>query len=225
MSYKDEIVKLRDTMNVPVQENGSPMVKLDDTVLRLAYLKQDMVPLLGTAMYARREVAEKLYQLQQQLDQDDQKLQLSLAYAYRAPAIQEKYYQERMKEVREKFPDLPEDDQVELAHSMVAHPSTAGHTTGGAVDITLWDRTTNTEIDMGSAIAEFGDIAYTMYPDVTPEQHAQRLRLQTFMMSVGFAPFLGEWWHFSYGDKEWAFYYKQSAAIFSPVDLQSIQPH
>ncbi|MDR3125675.1 MAG: hypothetical protein LBU20_01195 [Candidatus Nomurabacteria bacterium] len=27
------------------------------------------------------------------------------------------------------------------------------------------------------------------------------------MMSQGFAPYDGEWWHFSYGDREWAAWY------------------
>lgn len=34
------------------------------------------------------------------------------------------------------------------------------------------------------------------------------------MMLYGFAPYDGEWWHFSFGDKEWAFYYKKEATLF-----------
>jgi D-alanyl-D-alanine dipeptidase len=31
-------------------------------------------------------------------------------------------------------------------------------------------------------------------------------------MRQGLAPFDGEWWHFSYGDREWAKYYEEEAA-------------
>ncbi|QQR69366.1 MAG: hypothetical protein IPI58_01405 [Alphaproteobacteria bacterium] len=41
------------------------------------------------------------------------------------------------------------------------------------------------------------------------------------MTSVGFAPFDGEWWHFSYGDREWAKYYGRSHAIYSQIAFSS----
>jgi hypothetical protein len=41
--------------------------------------------------------------------------------------------------------------------------------------------------------------------------------LSPIMTKEGFAPYDGEWWHFSYGDKEWAFYYKQDKALYNQV--------
>lgn len=222
MTYQDNIVRLRDTKNVPVQENGSPMVKIDPGLFRVSYLKQDMIPLLGQDMFARREVVERLQRIQERLNRSSEDVTLSIAYAYRAPIIQEQYFSLRLQEVQRQNPNLSEDEQIELTHSMVAHPSTAGHTTGAAVDLTLWNRQTNTPIDMGSGIAEFGNIAYTMYPNITSSQRANRMKLQKLMVEENFAPFLAEWWHFSYGDKEWAFFYKQPTALFDVVALDSI---
>ena len=38
------------------------------------------------------------------------------------------------------------------------------------------------------------------------------------MLEEGFAPYDGEWWHFSFGDKEWAFYYKKDKALFNQIN-------
>jgi D-alanyl-D-alanine dipeptidase len=39
------------------------------------------------------------------------------------------------------------------------------------------------------------------------------------MTSVGFAPFDGEWWHFSYGDREWAYFYKKKNALYGQIKV------
>ena len=38
------------------------------------------------------------------------------------------------------------------------------------------------------------------------------------MVSEGFAPFYGEWWHFSYGDREWAAFYEKEA-LYDIIDF------
>ena len=44
------------------------------------------------------------------------------------------------------------------------------------------------------------------------------------MLEEGFAPYDGEWWHFSFGDKEWAFYYKKDKALFNQInDYESLK--
>ena len=49
------------------------------------------------------------------------------------------------------------------------------------------------------------------------EQRSNRGLLQDAMVAAGFAPFYGEWWHFSYGDREWAAFYYRPAALYGPV--------
>jgi len=44
-----------------------------------------------------------------------------------------------------------------------------------------------------------------------------RILLRYLLKKQGFAPYDGEWWHFSYGDREWAFYYKKKNAIYGQV--------
>lgn len=70
-------------------------------------------------------------------------------------------------------------------------------------------------IDMGTEPGDYSTkICYTDSPEITDFQKNNRHMLQKIMMEFGFAPYPGEWWHFSYGDKEWAKYYNQSNAIY-----------
>jgi hypothetical protein len=41
------------------------------------------------------------------------------------------------------------------------------------------------------------------------------------MVACGFAPSYRKWWHFSYGDREWAaFYNTPSGSLYGPVDIR-----
>jgi D-alanyl-D-alanine dipeptidase len=100
---------------------------------------------------------------------------------------------------------------------LIAYPPVAGHPTGGAVDVTLV--TDGFDIDMGGVIADFSDEERirTFSNSVTAFQKENRLMLRELMLSHGFAPFDGEWWHFCFGDREWAAYYGEKAAIYGPL--------
>jgi D-alanyl-D-alanine dipeptidase len=43
------------------------------------------------------------------------------------------------------------------------------------------------------------------------------------MMQEGFAPFDGEYWHFSYGDKERAYYYCKPYAMYNQVSMNKVK--
>jgi D-alanyl-D-alanine dipeptidase len=73
---------------------------------------------------------------------------------------------------------------------------------------------------MGTKIWQFDHDSYTFSPFVSKQAQINRQLLRKVMLEVGFAPFDGEWWHFSYGDKEWAKYYSQSYAIYEQIEFK-----
>ena len=93
----------------------------------------------------------------------------------------------------------------------------AGHPTGEAIDLTI--TCDGKEVDMGGKIADFSvpELLPTYSQQITIEQSNWRIFLHDLMVAEGFAPFYGEWWHFSYGDREWAVFYEHPAAIYSPI--------
>ena len=73
----------------------------------------------------------------------------------------------------------------------------SGHTRGSTVDLTLFDMTTEKEVDMGGTFDWFGLESHPDYRDITEEQFANRMILRQAMLRHGFKPIDEEWWHFT----------------------------
>jgi D-alanyl-D-alanine dipeptidase len=74
--------------------------------------------------------------------------------------------------------------------------SRSRHNLGLAIDLTLADRATGQELDMGTPFDTFSADAHTA--NATGQAATNRQRLKTIMESEGFANYDQEWWHFSY---------------------------
>ncbi|HSP32718.1 MAG TPA: M15 family metallopeptidase [Thermoanaerobaculia bacterium] len=72
------------------------------------------------------------------------------------------------------------------------------HNRGAAVDLTLVDLPTGQELPMPSNYDEFSDRARRNYTSGSPEQLANRQKLEDAMKRHGFEPLPSEWWHFDY---------------------------
>ena len=77
----------------------------------------------------------------------------------------------------------------------------SGHSRGSTVDLTLFDMTTEKEVDMGGTFDFFGELSHPDYTDITPEQYANRMLLREAMLAHGFTPLAEEWWHFTLADE------------------------
>ena len=73
----------------------------------------------------------------------------------------------------------------------------SGHTRGSTVDLTLFDMTTEKEVDMGGTFDFFGIESHPSYVDgLTARQYLNRMLLRDAMLRHGFEPIPEEWWHF-----------------------------
>ena len=97
----------------------------------------------------------------------------------------------RMKEYF--YPELEKD--VLFPQGYIAEHS--GHSRGSTVDLTLFDMTTEKEVDMGGTFDYFGELSHPDYTDITEEQYANRMILRDAMIKHGFRPLEEEWWHFT----------------------------
>lgn len=179
--------------------------------------QSDMQAYTGESILVRETVAKKLAEVNKQL-RNTNNLRLRIVYGFRHPKVQEKYFRERKEVLRKENPSMSEYDLMRLVHDFVAVPDVAGHPMGAAVDLTLVDDSNN-PVDMGNAISDYSDpdIIKT-FAEVTSEQASYRKILHDAMIAQGFAPFYGEWWHFSYGDREWATFYGTKKAIYGPIN-------
>lgn len=141
---------------------------------------------------------------------------LAVVCGYRHPDVQEKAYSDYIEEIKAENPDLEGDELNEAAHRFIAVPEVAGHPTGGAVDVLLITAD-GEEVNMGTELDGETKDSYVHSPFIDKDVWHKRQILRCCMLQAGFAPTDSEWWHFSYGDKEWAKYYNQPAALFEQI--------
>lgn len=126
-------------------------------------------------------------------------LYLQIDGGYRSPKVQEILWKNRIKELG-----------LKKAMKLVGNPykGTPGHSTGGAVDVSLLDDGMN-EINLSEPFEKYYEEQKLYSKRITKEAQKLRLLLYKVMLSAGFAPLDDEYWHFSYGDERWAKYYNE----------------
>lgn len=77
----------------------------------------------------------------------------------------------------------------------------SGHSRGSIIDLTLVDRVTGKELDMGTAFDYFGTKSHHGTGLITKEQTKNREILKDVMVEQGFEPLPQEWWHYSLKDE------------------------
>ena len=131
----------------------------------------------GSTTFLRLIAAKALARVQQELN--EKSLSLKIWDAYRPFHVTEKMW------------ELIKDDRY------VADPKKgSGHNRGIAVDLTIVDRTTGKELDMGTGFDNFTDTAHQDFKDLPVEILNNRALLKTVMEKYGFVAFETEWWHF-----------------------------
>lgn len=98
---------------------------------------------------------------------------------------------QRMK--AEYYPNVNKKDLFALEYIA---PKSA-HTRGSAVDITLVQLPSATELDMGTHVDFLDERSYSMSKNISPTAQRNRVILRSAMEAAGFKPTRTEWWHFS----------------------------
>jgi D-alanyl-D-alanine dipeptidase len=101
-----------------------------------------------------------------------------------------------LKDIKTKVVYYPNVDKRNLfKEGYIAEQS--GHTRGSTVDLTLISLVDAKSLDMGTNFDYFGPQSWSNYPNLLPQQRANRLLLKSIMTKYGFKPYLQEWWHFT----------------------------
>ena len=128
------------------------------------------------------------------------------------------------KDMAEKHPEWSAATMARMLNRMVAppdDPSPPPHTTGGALDVGI--RGPNGEaLDFTSPI-EGWTSAPTYYHKLSETARANRLLLIEAMESAGLTNYVGEWWHWSYGDQGWALRVGSPVAYYGPVTVEDAE--
>lgn len=192
-----------------VVDNNEQLVSLSDEFLCLNLYQVDGWPGTRTATFARESVRSRLEYAQSLLPAG---YTFAVFDAWRSMATVRALYAHYYG---------PGSD---LAPGFLADPDDPDtlppHNTGGAIDLTLaWQ---SSALALGTYFDDFSSLAgadalETTHAESSLDRNLRRL-LSSVMTASGFVGLADEWWHFSYGDQEWAWQLRQSAACFGPVE-------
>ncbi|HEY5588760.1 MAG TPA: M15 family metallopeptidase [Candidatus Paceibacterota bacterium] len=218
------IAKFTDLLMVDTIESGEKMVNLSKTMKNCVcvYQNHEMAPYVGEDLWVRESVAVKLQFIANSIHEFRPTWRLKITYGYKHPEVQQLIFERRKEELRVKIKNVSEPFLIELTNKITAYPETAGHPTGGAIDVTI--TTPDGDLDMGTKVSDCSDTKKirTYDESLTTEQEDNRKILHFYMVAQDFAPYYGEWWHFSYGDKEWAFFWNYPNAIYGQLDFRTV---
>lgn len=158
---------------------------------------------------------------------------LAVLDGWRPRAVQTVIFQRFRSELRERMPLLDDKEITSLASQFVAPPSVqpsnpSPHVTGGAVDVTVVNDA-GLFLPMGTAFDETSDRAATAWYEVKLAAREQMTReeadalsnrrlLHGAMSAAGFTNYPVEWWHYDYGNQNWAFLKRESSALYGPCE-------
>lgn len=202
---------------LPVRECGEPLVDLRET--RTIRVDPRLADERGAYAHARLSVVDRLIAAQCQLPRG---LRLLVIEGFRPYALQQRYFAHSMTRIGLANPHWPSERVRVEAATYVAPPDVAPHVAGGAVDLTLCTAD-GYELPMGTEVnatpPEHGVECFTASPDIDTEARNNRNMLIDAMTTTGFVNYPSEWWHWSYGDRYWAFVTGPTHARYGPATL------
>lgn len=169
-------------------------------------------------VYVRSELARRLERAAASLDNT---YKLVVRAGHRPIEVQRTILAECAEDYKKDHPDVTDEEALNHARTFVSDPDRTlpPHVCGAAVDVELIDATTGKLVDFGGKMNDDNEKSYLHYPDLTKTQKDNRLILLRAMVGAGFASCMPEWWHYSYGDQVWAWFYGESQSLYSPIDL------
>ena len=148
---------------------------------------------------------------------------------FRTIETQKKLYEDFFETFKEQHADLNDEEIRKEIEPYIAFPSLdpaspPPHNTGGVVDLTIVDQT-GQELNMGTEFDDFSERANTNYFITKGKDeasadifHKNRMILKEVMEHAGIIGYNDEWWHFNYGDQEWARNSGNDFAIYSSAE-------
>lgn len=189
------------------------------------------VPGSISGLWLRETVAKKLLDVDSRLRAEG--LRLHVHDAYRPTAVQSYFFDQWMPaEIRKKHPDWTAEQVMTETMKFWAKPTAPGdspspHSTGAAVDLTIYVERTSEPLYMGSIFDDVTAVALTDYLERPLNDHVSysemeagknRRLLYWVMETSGLINNPNEWWHFSWGDQMWARLSGAVAAVYGSIE-------
>jgi len=207
---------------IPIKEIHEPMIDLIDQA-EIMYGPSPEIPNNQDYTKIRRTVYEKLVVAQKRLPKP---FRFCLYEGYRSLSLQKKLFEDRYNLLKNHYPNLNHEELFHETTKLVApvinldgSHNIPPHSTGAAIDIYLVDDYGKI-IDMGINVADWmddldGSLSKTLSLKISKEAKRHRSIMSHVLEEVGFVNYPGEYWHWSYGDRYWAFLTGKEYALYN----------
>ena len=212
---------------IPIRETHEPLVDMRQSPLVIGPSPEIENNIHYT--FVRKSVADRLLAAQAALPRE---FRLCLAEGLRSLDVQKMLFDTRQNMLRQNNPDwTPEHVFIETMRMLSPLVTVSGetnipaHATGAAVDVYLVDAQTQQPVDMGIFVADWaqdetGILSQTDTTELSATGRKNRDIMGAALTDAGFANYPAEYWHWSYGDRYWAFVTGAPHALFgSDVSL------
>lgn len=224
---ENSIVLIADpkVLEIPLVESGEELTNLRDQSTILIGPSPE-IENNTCYTFVRKSIFERLLIAQKFLPSH---LRLCLYEGLRSLSLQEQLFQARWDQVRNRHSSWDDAEVyyevIKLVSPVITLDGTKNippHSTGAAVDVYLVDAQICHPIEMGILAKDWildyeGILSRTDSELISSGAMENRKILNRAMLAAGFVNYPTEYWHWSYGDKYWAFVKGEPKAFYGPV--------
>lgn len=211
----------KDVLSIPTKECFEPLVNLKTERGFKVVKSPDYLDKETEYSFVRRSVADRLLRAQSLLKDG---IFIRLFEGLRSINVQHREFYEQYNRVKNSNRDMSDfeifSETTKLVSPVINFDGTMNtptHSTGAAVDVDLVD-SNGDPLDLGMEIKDWNvvdpSICATHADNISSEAINNRKMLLDVMQSAGFINYFTEWWHYSYGDRYWAYQTGADFAIF-----------
>jgi D-alanyl-D-alanine dipeptidase len=208
-------------LQIPIHENHEPFVNLTQQDI-LVYGPSPEIPNNRNYTYMRKTLYEKLKAAQAQLPKG---MHFCLYEGYRSLELQKMLFEQHYKAIKTRHADWSLTDIFKETTKLVSPVKNQDgtdnippHSTGGAIDVYLIDDQ-GKPLDMGIHPKNWmqdkeGVLSLTASTAISSIAQTNRHIMSEALRAAGFVNYPTEYWHWSYGDRYWAYTKQQPFAIY-----------
>ena len=213
---------------VRIYDNNEPLIDLCSQTV-IAYGLSPEIPDNTDYTKVRKTIYEKLVAAQKLLLKH---LRFCLYEGYLSLSLQKLLFNNHFSAIKKSHPQwsyeqifIETTKLVSPVHNMNGSKNIPPHSTGGAIDVYLIDEFDNI-VDMGLPVKDWatdidGTLSATASLIISDEAKDHRAIMKESLSAVRSINYFAEYWHWSYGDRYWAYNTDAACALYGTVDQKN----